>query len=162
MARSAPAPPAPALDVAGARFVVAAAGFHRELAEALLSGAQARLADAGSTQTADVVWVPGAFELPLAAKVLAETGTYAAIICVGAVIRGETPHFEYVCSVASSGLTRVALDTGVPCTFGVLTTDSLDQAWARAGGKVGNAGADAADAAVALVNLIARNQSPAR
>ncbi len=156
MARSAPAPAAPALDVVGARFVVAAAGFHRELAEALLGGAQARLAEAGSTQAADVVWVPGAFELPLAAKVLAETGTYAAIICVGAVIRGETPHFEYVCSVASSGLTRVALDTGVPCTFGVLTTDSLDQAWARAGGEVGNAGADAADAAVALVNLIAR------
>jgi 6,7-dimethyl-8-ribityllumazine synthase len=156
VARTAPAPAAPRLDVADARFVVAAAGFHRELAEALLDGAQKRLVEAGATTSAEVVWVPGAFELPLAAKTLAETGVYAAIICVGAVIRGETPHFEYVCSVASSGLTRVALDTGVPCTFGVLTTDSLDQAWARAGGEVGNAGADAADAAVALVNLIAR------
>lgn len=158
MARSAPAPAAPALDVADARFAIVAAGFHRELAEALLAGAQARLAESGLAHPAEVIWVPGAFELPLAAKTLAETGNYAAIIAIGAVVKGETPHFEYVCSVASSGLTRVALDTGVPCTFGVLTTESLDQAWARAGGEVGNAGADAADAAVSLANLIARTR----
>ena len=162
MARSAPAPEAPRLHVTDARFAVVAAGFHRDLAEALLAGAQARLTEAGASKPAQVEWVPGAFELPLAAKTLAETGTYSAIIAVGAVVRGATPHFEYVCSVASSGLVRVALDTGVPCTFGVLTTDSLDQAWARAGGKVGNAGADAADAAVALVNLIARNRGSSR
>jgi 6,7-dimethyl-8-ribityllumazine synthase len=132
-------------------------GFHRELTERLLQGARDRLREAGLPDgRLDVHWVPGAFETPLAAKLLAETGDHAAVICLGAVVRGATPHFDHVCSAASQGITRVALDTGVPCTFGILTCDTVDQAWERAGGAVGNAGADAADAAVALVNLRGR------
>ena len=98
--------------------------------------------------------MPGAYELPLAALALARTGRYAAILALGAVVRGETPHFEYVCDAAASGLLRVSLDTGVPCAFGLLTCDTYAQAEARAGGAVGNKGHEAADAAVAMVNLL--------
>jgi 6,7-dimethyl-8-ribityllumazine synthase len=98
--------------------------------------------------------VPGAFELPLAAQELARSGRYGAVLALGAVVRGETPHFDHVCSAAAWGLTRVALDTGVPCAFGVLTCDTYEQAEARAGGAVGNKGHEAADAAVAMVNLL--------
>jgi 6,7-dimethyl-8-ribityllumazine synthase len=139
------------------------AGFHRELAERLLEGARARLAEAGlATDALDVRWVPGAFELPLAAQILARSGRYAAVIGLGAVIRGETAHFDHVAGAASRGLARVALDTGVPCAFGVLTTDTLAQAEARAGGTVGNAGADAADAAVTMANLAAEEAAVPR
>jgi 6,7-dimethyl-8-ribityllumazine synthase len=157
LARTEPRPPAQRLEGDDPRLAAAIAGFHRGLAERLLAGARARLAEAGLPEDRlDEHWVPGSFELPLAARTLAETGRYAAVIALGVVIRGETPHFQYVCDVAASGLSRVALDTGVPCAFGVLTTDTLAQAEARAGGEVGNAGRDAADAAVAMVNLIAR------
>jgi 6,7-dimethyl-8-ribityllumazine synthase len=132
-------------------------GFHRELTDRLLEGARARLRDAGLPEgRLDVHWVPGAFETPLAAALLARTGDYAAVICLGAVVRGATPHFDHVCAAASQGITRAALDTGVPCTFGILTCDTAEQAWERAGGAVGNAGEDAADAAVSLVNLAGR------
>jgi 6,7-dimethyl-8-ribityllumazine synthase len=102
-------------------------------------------------------WVPGAFELPLAARTVALTGRYAAVIALGVVIRGETAHFDHICRSAASGLTAVGLETGVPCAFGVLTTENRAQAEARSGGDVGNAGADAADAAVVMANLIAES-----
>jgi 6,7-dimethyl-8-ribityllumazine synthase len=131
------------------------AGFHRDLGERLLEGARARLAEAGLPDGhLDERWVPGAFELPLAAKVMARTGRYAAIIALGAVIRGETSHFDYICQSAASGLSAVGLETGVPVAFGVLTTEDRLQAEARAGGEVGNAGSDAADAAVVMANLV--------
>jgi 6,7-dimethyl-8-ribityllumazine synthase len=131
------------------------AGFHRDLGERLLEGARARLAEAGLPDGyLDERWVPGAFELPLAAKVMARTGRYAAIIALGAVIRGETSHYDQICQAASSGLSAVGLETGVPVAFGVLTTEDRAQAEARAGGAVGNAGADAADAAVVMANLV--------
>jgi 6,7-dimethyl-8-ribityllumazine synthase len=156
MARSDPAPTAPQLEDPGVRMALLVAGFHRTLAEKLVAGARARLAESGLPEgQVDEVWVPGAYELPLAALTLARTGRYAAILSVGAVIRGETPHFNYVCDAAASGLTRVSLDTGIPCTFGVLTCDTYGQAEARAGGAVGNKGEEAADAAVAMVNIIA-------
>jgi 6,7-dimethyl-8-ribityllumazine synthase len=131
------------------------AGFHRDLGERLLEGARARLAEAGLPDGyLDERWVPGAFELPLAAKVLARTGRYAAIIALGAVIRGETSHYDHICHAAASGLSAVGLEIGVPVAFGVLTTEDRAQAEARAGGAVGNAGADAADAAVVMANLV--------
>jgi 6,7-dimethyl-8-ribityllumazine synthase len=131
------------------------AGFHRDLGERLLAGARERLSAAGLPDgNLDERWVPGAYELPLAAKVMARTGRYAAVIALGAVIRGETAHFDHICHAASSGLSAVGLETGVPVAFGVLTTEDRAQAEARAGGAVGNAGADAADAAVVMANLV--------
>ncbi len=156
MARSEPAPPAPKLEHPDIRVAILVAGFHRRIAENLVEGARARLAESGlAADRIDERWVPGAFELPLAAQAFARTGRYAAILCLGAVIRGETPHFDYVCDSAASGLLRVSLETGVPCTFGVLTTDTLAQAEARAGGAVGNKGDESSDAAIAMVNLLA-------
>ena len=162
MARSEPAPPAPALSRPQVRMALLVAGFHRAIAERLVQGARSRLEASGLPEgRLDEVWVPGAYELPLAAQVMARSGRYAAILAVGAVVRGETPHFDYVCDAAASGLLRVSLDTGVPCTFGVLTCDTYAQAEARAGGAVGNKGEEAADAAVAMVNLIAAAPVPA-
>lgn len=156
MARSEPAAPAPILADPNARMAVLVAGFHRQIAERLLEGVRSRLASSGLPMgSLDEVWVPGAYELPLTAQTLARTGRYVAILAVGAVIRGETPHFDYVCDAAASGLVRVSLDTGVPCAFGVLTCDTFAQAEARAGGAVGNKGEEAADAAVVMANLIA-------
>lgn len=156
MARSGPPAPATPIALPGARVAAVVAGFHRDVAERLLEGARARLAEAGLADGAlDVRWVPGAFELPLAAGEMARRGRYAAIVALGLVVRGQTAHFDYICHCASTGLSRVGLDTGVPCAFGVLTTEDMDQAWARAGGEVGNAGADAADAAIAMINLLA-------
>ena len=156
MARSDPAPPGAQLTDPSVRMAVLVAGFHRSIAENLVAGARGRLAESGlPAANLDEVWVPGAYELPLAARTLAETGRYAAILSVGAVVRGETPHFDFVCDAAASGLLRVSLDTGVPCTFGILTCDTFAQAEARSGGAVGNKGEEAADAAVAMVNLIA-------
>lgn len=156
MARSEPAAPAPILADPNARMAVLVAGFHRQIAERLLEGVRSRLASSGLPMgSLDEVWVPGAYEIPLTAQTLARTGRYVAILAVGAVIRGETPHFDYVCDAAASGLVRVSLDTGVPCAFGVLTCDTFAQAEARAGGAVGNKGEEAADAAVVMANLIA-------
>jgi 6,7-dimethyl-8-ribityllumazine synthase len=155
MARSEPAPPAPRLVDKDVRMAILVAGFHRRIAESLLEGARSRLAEAGlAADRLDASWVPGAYELPLAAQAFARTGRYAAILTVGAVIRGETAHFDYVCDAAASGLLRVSLDTGVPCAFGVLTCDTYAQAEARAGGSVGNKGEEVADAAVAMANLL--------
>ena len=131
------------------------AGFHRDLAERLLHGARERLVECGLPEgRLDERWVPGAFEAPLGAQHLARSGRYAAILALGVVVRGETPHFDYVCSSAASGLLRVSLETGVPCAFGILTCDTYAQAEARAGGDVGNKGQEAADAAVEMVNVL--------
>jgi 6,7-dimethyl-8-ribityllumazine synthase len=156
VARTGPAPPAPHLSHPGVRMAAVVAGFHREISERLLAGARARLAESGLPDGhLEDFWVPGAFELPLAARTVAHRRRYAAVIALGVVIRGETAHFDHICHAAASGLTAVSLETAVPCTFGVLTCETMEQAVARSGGDKGNAGEDAADAAVAMANLIA-------
>jgi 6,7-dimethyl-8-ribityllumazine synthase len=141
------------LDATGMRFAIAVARFNREITEALLDGAETALRkhDAGDVT---VAWVPGAFELPLVAKRLAASGEVDAVICLGAVIRGETAHFEYVAGEAASGITRAALDTGVPVIFGVLTVDTREQALDRIGGKEGHKGEEAALTAIEMVSLL--------
>jgi 6,7-dimethyl-8-ribityllumazine synthase len=134
-----------------ARFAVVAARFNERISKRLLAGALRALSSAGLPDEAvEVHWVPGSFELPQAAACLARTGRYDAIVCVGCVIKGETPHFDFVAGQAAAGIQRVALDTGVPTTFGVITALTEEQAWARAGGAVGNRGQEAADAAVEM------------
>jgi 6,7-dimethyl-8-ribityllumazine synthase len=128
------------------------ARFYEDLADRLLAGARAAFAEAG-VRDVDVFDVPGAFELPLAAKLVAETGRYDGIACLGAVIRGETDHYDYVCGEAARGIQDVQLTTGVPCAFGVLTVDSMDQALARAGGGRRDSGRHAAEAVLALVRV---------
>lgn len=137
------------------RFGVVASRFNEPVTERLLAGALDALASCGADMDrVTVAWCPGAVEIPLAARKLAGTGSYDAIICLGAVIRGETPHFEAVCHAASYGASRVALDLGLPVSFGVLTTDTAQQALARSGGAKGNKGAEAAAAAVEMANLL--------
>lgn len=156
MARSGPPPPAPRLEHPGVRMAAVVAGFHREISQRLLDGTERRLAEAGlPAGHLEDFWVPGAFELPLAAKSLAMHRRYAAIIALGVVIRGETAHFDHICNAAATGLSAVGIETGVPCAFGVLTCETREQAEARSGGDKGNAGSDAADAAVVMANLLA-------
>ena len=125
--------------------------FYEDLAERLVAGATQVFEAAGAA--VEVHDVPGAYELPLAAKYLAGSGRYAGVACLGAVIRGETDHYDYVCAEAASGIARVALDTGVPCAFGVLTVDSMEQALARAGGDKRHQGEDAAHAVLRMAAL---------
>jgi 6,7-dimethyl-8-ribityllumazine synthase len=135
----------------GTRFAVVAGRFNERIVKRLLAGAEQALTSAGVPGDAiDVHWVPGSFELPQAAAVLARSGRYAGIVCVGCVIKGETPHFDFVAGQAAAGIQRVALDTGVPTTFGVITALTEAQAWSRAGGEVGNRGQEAADAALEM------------
>jgi 6,7-dimethyl-8-ribityllumazine synthase len=142
------------------RFAVVRATFYEELAERLTAGALRGFAEHGVDQSqVDTYDVPGAFELPLAAKACAESGRYAGVACLGAVIRGETDHYEYVCDSAARGILRVQLDTGVPCSFGVLTVEDMDQALARAGGGKRDSGYDAAAAAATMARLIASLRS---
>ena len=142
-------------DAHGRRFAIVAARFNEIVVEKLVHGALACFLAHGLTEEDVVVaWVPGAFELPLLAKRLAETGLYDGIVCVGAVIRGETPHFDYVAAEAARGIQRAALDTGIPILFGVLTTDSMDQALDRAGGKHGNKGWDSAMGAMQMASVL--------
>ena len=139
----------------GRRFAVAVARFNELVTAALLEGTVACLrAHDVVEQDIDVAWVPGAFELPLVASRLASSSEYDAVICLGAVIRGETAHFEYVAGQAAEGIRRAGQDTGVPVIFGVLTTDTLAQALDRAGGKHGNKGWDAAIAAMETTSLL--------
>jgi 6,7-dimethyl-8-ribityllumazine synthase len=143
------------LDAGGMRVAVVASRFNDDVTKLLLEGALQALAGMGlDPDSVPVVWVPGAFEIPLVAKQLAESGELDAVICVGAVIRGETPHFDFVAGECAAGISRVALDTGVPIAFGVLTTDDREQAFARAGGTEGNKGAEAAATAVEMVDLL--------
>ena len=139
------------------RFVLVAGRFNGFVVEALVNGARDALVRHGVAEDAiDLVRVPGAWEIPLAARRLAKSGNYAAVIALGAVIRGATPHFDYVAGEAAKGLAAAAHDSGVPVAFGVLTTDTIEQAIERAGTKAGNKGADAALAALEMANLYAR------
>lgn len=142
-------------DARGLRVATVVARFNDHVTSLLLEGARATLAEHAIPDVdAPVYWVPGAFELPVVAQRLARSGEFDAVICLGAVIRGDTPHFEYVAGEAAAGLARVALDTGVPVVFGVLTTNSLDQALARCGGAEGHKGAEAAATALETAALL--------
>jgi 6,7-dimethyl-8-ribityllumazine synthase len=139
------------------RFAIVAARFNALVTESLLAGCRATLARHGvPDERVDVAWVPGSFEIPLVAKKLAAGRRYAAVICLGCVIRGETAHFDYVAGQAAAGVMQASLATDVPVIFGILTTDSVEQAQNRAGLKAGNKGADAAMAAIEMVNLLSR------
>ncbi len=142
------------ISAEGFNFAIIVSRFNEFISAKLVEGAMDALTRHGATEAqVSVIKVPGACEIPLAAKKLAESGQYHAIICLGAVIRGSTPHFEYVAAEVSKGIANVALESTVPVTFGVLTTDSLEQAIERAGTKLGNKGWDAAMAAMEMVNL---------
>lgn len=142
------------LVAADARFAIVAGRFNeflvKHLVEGALDGIRRHGGDVGKVTLA---WVPGAFEIPLAAKKLAESGKYDAVICLGAVIRGSTPHFDYVAGEAAKGIGQAGISTGVPCIFGVITTDNLEQAIERCGSKMGNKGFEAAVTAIEMVNL---------
>ena len=137
------------------RFAIAVGRFYDELADRLVAGAQDAFMAAGAGE-ADVYDVPGAFELPLAAKLAAESGRYDGVACLGAVIRGETDHYDYVCAESARGIQDVQLRTGVPCAFGVLTCDTMEQALARSGGGKRDSGRHAAEAVIALARIRAR------
>lgn len=137
------------IDASRFRFAVVVASFNDSITSKLLKGAREYLAGHGDP-SADEFWVPGAFELPLAAKLLASSGRYDAVVCLGAVIRGETPHFEFVAASSARGIQEAALSTGIPVAFGVVTTDDVAQAEARAGGAHGNKGWEAARTAVEM------------
>jgi 6,7-dimethyl-8-ribityllumazine synthase len=140
--------------VDGERFALAVSRFNDFITSRLVAGAIDALVRHGcDDKNITCVYVPGAFDLPAAARRLAQTGRYDAVICLGCVIRGQTPHFDYVASEAAKGVAHVALDSGVPVTFGVITADTLEQAIERAGTKAGNKGADAALAAVELISV---------
>jgi len=134
------------------RYAIAIGRFYEQLADRLIAGAQ-RAFTAATGEAADVYDVPGAFELPLAASYLARSGRYAGVACLGAVIRGETDHYDYVCTEAARGIQEVQLRTGVPCAFGVLTVETIDQALARTGGGERDQGEHAAHAVLALAAL---------
>jgi 6,7-dimethyl-8-ribityllumazine synthase len=134
------------------RFAIAVGRFYEDLAQRLIDGAQSAFAEAG-VEEVDVFDVPGAFELPLAAKYAAESGRYDGVACLGAVIRGETDHYDFVCSEAARGIQDIQLRTGVPCAFGVLTVETMDQALARTGGGKRDQGRHAAEAVLRMAAL---------
>lgn len=143
------------LTVDGQRFAIVVSRFNEFITSKLLGGAiDALKRHGGDEDNITCVHVPGALELPFIAKRLAESGSYDAVICLGCVIRGQTPHFEYVAGQAAKGVAQVALTTGVPVTFGVITADTLEQAVERAGAKSGNKGVDATVSAIELTNLL--------
>lgn len=136
--------------------------FNRAITDRLLEGAREALSRHGiAPENADIAYVPGSFELPLAALRLAGTGRYQAIVCLGAVLRGETAHFEYVAGRAASGIARVSLDTGLPVIFGVVTAETVEQAMERSGGRLGNKGFDAVVTAIEMANLLKKIDSGA-
>jgi len=142
------------LDAKGQKFGIVVSRFNSFICERLLEGAVDALIRHGADDAdISVARVPGAFEIPLAAKKMADSAKYDALICLGAVIRGSTPHFDYVASEVSKGVASVSLDSGVPIAFGVLTTDTIEQAVERAGTKAGNKGFEAAVTAIETVNL---------
>ena len=143
------------LTVSGEKFCIIISRFNDFIGSKLLSGAVDELKRHGvADENIDIVKVPGAFEIPLASQKFAKTGKYNAIITLGAVIKGSTPHFDYVSAEVSKGVAQVALETGVPVIFGILTTDNIEQAIERAGTKAGNKGADAAKTAIEMANLV--------
>lgn len=136
------------------KIAIVVARFNEFITSKLLSGCiDCLIRHEAADEDVTVAWVPGAFEIPVAAKKLAESGKYDAVICLGAVIRGATPHFDYVCAEASKGIAQVSMQTGVPVAFGVLTTENIQQAVERAGTKAGNKGVDCAMTAMEMVNL---------
>ena len=137
------------------RFAIVVSRYNESITSKLLDGVLETLTSSGTADAAiDVAWVPGAWELPLIAKRLASSGRYAAVLCLGAVIRGETTHDRHINRSVSLGLGQVALETGIPILFGLLTCDTLEQAIHRAGGKAGNKGAECAQAALEMVSLL--------
>ncbi len=139
----------------GLRFGVVVSRFNEFITTKLLEGAQDALLRHGVRQEdIDIAWTPGSFEIPLLAKKMAESGKYAAIICLGTVIRGGTPHFEYIAAEVSKGIARVMLESGLPVIFGIITADTLEQAIERAGTKMGNKGFDAALSALEMASLM--------
>ena len=143
------------LNAAGLRVAIVVSRFNELISRSLLEGARDALHRHGlDEQALTIAWVPGAFEIPLVARRLACSGEFDAVVCLGAVIRGATPHFDHVASQASAGIARAAVETGVPVIFGVLTTDTIEQAIERSGTKAGNKGFDAALAAIEMANLL--------
>ncbi len=146
-------PEQPDLDGSPLSLAIVVARFNQAVTSRLLAGGE-EAAKRHGVRRCDVFWVPGSFELPVVAKRLAETGRYDAIVCLGAVIRHETDHYTHVATQAAAGIQRVALDTGIPCHFGVLTCDIEEQAMERSGGTQGNKGFDAVAAAIETANLL--------
>ena len=139
------------------KFGIVAARFNEFIVGKLVSGALDTLHRHETADSdIDVAWVPGAFEIPIVAKKMAESGKYNAVLCLGAVIRGATTHYDYVCNEVSKGVAQVGLQTGVPTIFGVVTTENIEQAIERAGTKAGNKGADAAMAAMEMASLLGK------
>lgn len=139
----------------GARIGMVAARFNEFIVSKLVSGAEDALVRHGvDSDSITLAWVPGAYEIPVIAKKMAESGRYDAVICLGAVIKGSTSHYDLVCNEVSKGIAAVSLETGVPVLFGVITTDNIEQAIERAGTKVGNKGYDVACSAIEMINLI--------
>ena len=139
----------------GIKVGIVAARFNDSIVSRLIGGAEDALVRHGvDTDDVDLAWVPGAFEIPVVAQKMASSGKYDAVICLGAVIKGSTSHYDYVCAEVSKGIAAVGLNTGIPVMFGVLTTDNIEQAIERAGTKAGNKGYDAACSAIEMVNLM--------
>lgn len=139
----------------GVKIGIVAARFNEFIVSKLVSGAQdACIRHGVSDDDIDLAWVPGAFEIPIVAKKMAQSGKYDAILCLGAVIKGSTSHYDYVCAEVSKGTAMVGLETGVPTLFGILTTDNIEQAIERAGTKAGNKGYDVACSAIEMINLM--------
>lgn len=139
----------------GLKIGIVASRFNELLSTRLVGGAQDALVRHDvAAEAVDVAWVPGGFEIPLVAKKMAESGRYDAVIALGVIIRGGTPHFEYVASEASKGIAKASLDSGIPIAFGIITADTIEQAVERAGTKAGNKGWDAALAAIEMANLV--------
>ena len=148
-------------DASGLRFAVVVSRFNQVISVKLLDACSAELIRCGARrEDIDVAWVPGAFEIPIAARALASSGRYDALVTLGSVIRGGTPHFDYVCRGVTDGLREVMRDTALPIGFGVLTTDDAEQALARAGGEKGNKGEEAARAAIEMARLMVRLGKP--
>jgi 6,7-dimethyl-8-ribityllumazine synthase len=143
------------LDARGKKFAIVASRYNEIIASKLISGALDCLLRHGcERENLEIFKVPGAFEIPLTARKVAATGKFDAVICLGAVIRGETPHFDFVASEAARGIGQASTDSGIPVIFGIVTTDTVEQAVDRAGGRTGNRGAEAALSAVEMVNLL--------
>lgn len=139
----------------GMKFGIVAARFNEFIVSKLIGGAEDALLRHGTKEDdITLAWVPGAFEIPTAAKQMARSGKYDAVICLGAVIRGATSHYDYVCNEVSKGIAQVSLETGIPVLFGVVTTENIEQAVERAGTKAGNKGYDAAVSAIEMVDLL--------
>jgi len=143
------------LNAAGKKFAIIVSRFNELITQRLLDGAQDRLIRSGvKKENFDIVWAPGSFEIPLIARKLVQTKKYDAIICLGAIIKGDTPHFDYIASESAKGIAQVSLESGIPIEFGIITAETAEQAMERAGIKRGNKGAQAAEAAIEMVNIL--------